>query len=89
MCRDNHEKFIPVTSFYLSLVKWGLDSEETLSVCLAAVESRLDYKEYSDIVSLFVKGRQMHLSNKKLVERISELLVSEKSLRQVEKKLFR
>lgn len=83
------ENYNQSTILYISLTKWGLTETQSLQIVKAVLDSSISSSEYSDLTSLFTIGRRSNIPPEKLISRIEDELPNVRTLRQLEKRVFR
>ncbi len=83
------ENYNQSTSLYISLTKWGLTETQSLQIVESVIGSSISSAEYSDLTSLFTKGRSSNIPPEKLISRIVDELPNVRTLRQLEKRVLR
>ncbi len=85
---QNPDRYIPSTSLFVSLVKWGLPDMTALSLVKAVLDSSLKEDDYSGIISLFIRSRRSNIPPEKFAARITGELGSVRTFRQLEKRVL-
>ncbi len=77
------ESFRQATVLYISLLEWGLTGAAVVELVEAAVDSKLEPREFSGIPELFALARRERVRPDRMVERIISALPRADSLREL------
>ncbi len=88
LCLENERDFREVTLIYVSLLQWGLDSENSIKLLIAAAKSSIPDGELSGIRDILIKGRQLRIAPEELIERIVEGLPKVNNLETLEERIL-
>lgn len=89
ICAHVPEEFRPLSVLYVSLVKWGLESETTIAVAEALVRSPIPASEYEGVSDLFRKARKFRISPEELSTRIIDQAVRVADIEELERRILR
>ncbi|MCF7914329.1 MAG: hypothetical protein K9L66_04095 [Spirochaetaceae bacterium] len=89
ICREDPDKFRPISLLYASLSTWGLSKEDGLSVAEALVSSAIPSEEYEGILDLYRAARRERIRPEELTERIAARAGSSESVEELERVILR
>lgn len=83
------EEFRPLSVLYVSLVRWGLESETTIAVAEALVRSPIQASEYEGVSDLFRNARKFRISPEELSTRIIAQADRAADIEELERRILR
>jgi len=89
ICKENPDKFRPISLLYASLSTWGLSNKDGLSVAEALVSSAIPTEEYEGILDLYRTARRERIRPEELTERIAARAGSSESVEELERMILR
>lgn len=89
ICKENPEKFRPISLLYASLSTWGLSKADGLTVAEALVSSAIPIAEYEGILDLYRTARRERIRPEELTERIAAYAGSSESVEELERMILR
>lgn len=88
-CASEPESFRQATVLYISLLEWGVTDNAVVELVEAAVDSRLEPREFSGIPELFALARRERVRPDRTVERILSALPRVDSLPELRSMVIR
>ncbi|MFO7731252.1 MAG: hypothetical protein R6V86_10870 [Spirochaetia bacterium] len=88
ICREDPDKFRPISLLYASLSTWGLSKEDGLAVAEALVSSAIPAEEYEGILDLYRNARRERIRPEELTDRITERAGSSVSVEELERMIL-
>jgi hypothetical protein len=80
--------FPRISTLYVSLIQWGLETNTALALIAAAGASRLPGTSFPGIVELLVRGRRLQLPPEELAKRLTEELPRVNNLEELQERLL-
>jgi hypothetical protein len=86
--RFRWKDFKEATILFVNLVQWGLNEYSAAAVIELAMGSRIPGEEFSEIVSIFTKGRKYYIAPEEIIRRIKEVIADVGSIRSLEERVI-
>jgi len=88
ICKENPEKFRPISFLYASLSSWGLSEADGLLVAEALVSSSIPTEEYEGILDLYRTARRERIRPEELSRRIAVSAGSSEGVDELERMIL-